>query len=367
MLTKFSVCNYMGFSKKITWDLSHPRDYGFNTHLIKDGVVKNGIIYGINGSGKSSLGLAVFDIVRLVDQYPVDYRKTIYQGAVDKPMEFEYSFLFDGTEKVDYAYGKNNQGSLVSETLSHNGQEIFFRDGANLRLSDEFPVDAGMQEKLAVSSNAVSILKFLVGTFPLSKDHYLQKLMEFVGSMLWFRCLDERNYIGIDSGGVYLEDYFIKHDYLEDFAKFLKEESGQVFDFSPTEPNQKHILCRIGDNAVPLQAIMSTGTKSLELLFYWFKRMNEVNVKFVFIDEFDAFYHFDLSINICRTLFKEDFQVFLSSHTTMLLNNDFLRPDCAFYLKEHKIDALSELTNRGELRQGHNIEKMYRAGSFDLK
>ena len=51
----------------------------------------------------------------------------------------------------------------------------------------------------------------------------------------------------------------------------------------------------------------------------------------------------------------------------MLLNNDFLRPDCAFNLKNNKIDALSELTDRGELRQGHNIEKMYRAGSFNMR
>ena len=84
-------------------------------------------------------------------------------------------------------------------------------------------------------------------------------------------------------------------------------------------------------------------------------------------EEFDAFYHFDLSINVCKTLFKEDFQVFMSSHNTMLLSNDFIRPDCGFIIGNNKIDAICNLTSRGELRQGHNIEKMYRAGSFDIK
>ena len=163
------------------------------------------------------------------------------------------------------------------------------------------------------------------------------------------------------------EDYIIKNGYLDEFARFLKEESGQVFDFTPTQNDHKVITCKINNYEVPFLSIISTGTTSLELLFYWTKRMKEASVKFVFIDEFDAFYHFDLSINVCKTLFKEDFQVFMSSHNTMLLSNDFIRPDCGFIIGNNKIDAISNLTSRGELRQGHNIEKMYRAGSFDIK
>lgn len=217
---------------------------------------------------------------------------------------------------------------------------------------------------LALNANSVSILKFIYGTFPLPENHYIMKLMKFVDSMLWFRCLEERNFIGIDNGTVSIEEYIIQHGYIEEFAEFLQTESEQKFDFTPTTADQKTLWCKIGDNVVPFVSIMSTGTSSLELLFYWTKRMKESDVKFVFIDEFDAFYHFELSLNVCRTLFKEDFQVFLSSHNTMLLGNDLLRPDCAFEIRDNRIAALSELTDRGELRQGHNIEKMYRAGAF---
>ena len=51
MLAKFSVKNYRGFSERIEWDLATPNNYEFNTEVIKDGIIKNGIIYGPNGSG----------------------------------------------------------------------------------------------------------------------------------------------------------------------------------------------------------------------------------------------------------------------------------------------------------------------------
>ena len=51
MLVKFAVTNYRGFANRIEWDLSEPSNYSFNTFAIKDGIIKNGIVYGPNGSG----------------------------------------------------------------------------------------------------------------------------------------------------------------------------------------------------------------------------------------------------------------------------------------------------------------------------
>ena len=50
MLVKFAVTNYRGFANRIEWDLSKPSNYSFNTFAIKDGIIKNGIVYGPNGS-----------------------------------------------------------------------------------------------------------------------------------------------------------------------------------------------------------------------------------------------------------------------------------------------------------------------------
>ena len=62
MLVKFAVTNYRGFADRIEWDLSSPANYEFNKNAIKDGIIKNGIVYGPNGSGKTNFSLALFDI-----------------------------------------------------------------------------------------------------------------------------------------------------------------------------------------------------------------------------------------------------------------------------------------------------------------
>lgn len=86
---------------------------------------------------------------------------------------------------------------------------------------------------------------------------------------------------------------------------------------------------------------------------------------FVFIDEFDAFYHYELSETVQKRLRKiSDVQVFTTTHNTDLMSNDLLRPDCYFLLENNSINAISELTEK-ELRQAHNLQKMYKAGAFN--
>ena len=114
MLTKFAVKNFRGFAERIEWDLSHPSNYEFNKYAIKDGIVKNGIIYGPNGSGKSNFGLAIFDIENHLsakwkkNDYYQDY---VYTGNLNSPVEFEYVFRFDD-DIIEYSYSKNSVGLL---------------------------------------------------------------------------------------------------------------------------------------------------------------------------------------------------------------------------------------------------------------
>lgn len=367
MLKKFSVSNFRGFAKELIWDLSSPGNYGFNTFAVKDGIVKNGIIYGRNGSGKSNLGLALFDIVNHIShkmKMSDYYNSFAYAGAADKPVEFRYEFIF-GTTAVEYRYSKAKGGRLVDELLSVDGHRVFaLKSKTSFEIDTRmFPIERNLMENLKDNANSVSIVNFLISSFPLEKDHYLLRLQQFVENMLWFRCLEEREFIGFETGITQIEQYIIKRGLIDDFASFVNAVSGQDFHFVSPSPSPDVLYCRIGKEQVVFQTIASTGTRSLELFYLWMKKTAD-KASFVFIDEFDAFYHFELSYGVCRHLFGMPCQSFVTTHNTYLMTNDLLRPDCNFYIKDNRITPLCDLTDK-ELRQANNIEKLYRGGTFE--
>lgn len=181
--------------------------------------------------------------------------------------------------------------------------------------------------------------------------------------MLWFHCLETREFIGLESGVYNLDEYIIKNNMVYDFSDFLDTVSNQKFSFVEPVQNDKILFCNINGHHIPFDRIASTGTQSLMLLYFWMKRMGQAS--FVFIDEFDAFYHFKLSFEVCKRLFHLNCQAFASSHNTYLMTNDLLRPDCNFIVNDNKIKALCDCTDK-ELRIGLNIEKLYRGNTFQV-
>ena len=101
------------------------------------------------------------------------------------------------------------------------------------------------------------------------------------------------------------------------------------------------------------------------LFYFWSRRFEQV--PFLFIDEFDAFYHYGLSWNIIKYISSlKKTQVVFTTHNSVLASNDLLRPDCYFTLDKGKIVSFIDSTDR-ELRVGHNLEKMLRNGEFNVE
>ena len=112
-----------------------------------------------------------------------------------------------------------------------------------------------------------------------------------------------------------------------------------------------------------LDTISSTGTTVFALFYYWYKHLGDV--RFLYMDEFDAFYHYEMAEKIVKLVSSMDgFQTVFTSHNTSLLHNDLMRPDCCLTVENGTIRSFADSTGR-ELRQGHNLEKMYRNGEFD--
>lgn len=369
MLKKFSVTNFKGFKDKITLDIGIPSNYSFNSEIIENGCITKGIIYGINSCGKSNLGLAIFDIItHLTEKQKLlgSYDFYLNMSGRKSFAEFEYTFVFDGHEVV-YKYSKMDVNSLKSESLSIDGKEqIFFdfltRDGFTL-LEGSDTLNASIRNESPISRvkyvNSNSILADNL------ENQVFKKFIDFVDRMLLFYSLDSRGYEGFMNGSESIAEGIVNSGKVKEFQEFLKENAIDYELYGCEVDGRKAIYCHFENKDADFFKIASTGTKSLALFYYWYIRMEKAS--FVFVDEFDAFYHYELSESVQKRLRRiTGVQVFTTTHNTDLMSNDLLRPDCYFLLENNSIKAISELTEK-ELRQAHNLQKMYKAGAFNGK
>ena len=270
MLTRFAVKNYRGFADNIEWNLSHPCSYSFNTDAIKNGIVKNGIIYGPNGSGKSNLGLAIFDIANHLShkwKKPDYYLNYASAYGYNLPVDFEYVFNF-GKDVISYNYSKEAKelkGIIVKEQLFLNDKELLYKDTDTLRLNIEFALSDAAIDNLKNSANNISIVNYLLSVVPFPEGHALLKLRNFVENMLFFRSLDNREFIGLKEGGSYIEEYIINNNLTEDFSNFLKEVSGQHFVFAKPMQGENMLYTVINGIRMPFVLIETTGTMNFHI------------------------------------------------------------------------------------------------------
>ncbi len=367
MLKKFSVENFKGFRDKITFDIGSPSNYNFNSEIIQNGCVTKGIIYGINSSGKSNLGLAIFDIItHLTEKQKLLSSYDFYLNMSGRKSfaEFEYTFTFDDHEVV-YRYSKIDVSILKNESLSIDGKEVIFFD---FLTRDGFTLLEG-SETLNVSiksDSPISRVKYVNNNSILAdnvQNRVFKKFIDFVEHMLLFYSLDSRGYEGFMNGNEGIAEGIVNSGKVQDFQAFLKENDIDYELYGCEIDGKKAIYSHFENKDADFFKIASTGTRSLALFYYWYIRMEKAS--FVFIDEFDAFYHFELSESVQRYLKQiSGVQIFTTTHNTDLMSNDLLRPDGYFLLADNSVKAISELTQK-ELRQAHNLQKMYKAGAFN--
>ena len=367
MLRRFSVENFKNFREKIVLDLSRPGNYSFNSDCIRDGIVDKAAIYGVNGIGKSNLGLAIFDLVNhLTDKVKEveKYNNFINMDGSKPYAYFEYEFQF-GDDIILYKYAKADYKTLIEESFSINGKEMLFYDYRAKSGSSSF---AG-SEVLDLGGNSNnSRVKYVMGTAVLKSDNkennLLLRFSDFVDKMLLFYSLRKNGFIGFKQDGALLEKIIIEANKVEDFEKFLNSQGlSKKLVIVPT-PEGKKLYFKHKNGLIHYFNECSTGMESLILLYSWLIVLDQCS--FVYIDEFDAFYHYELAEMIVKKL-RDDYkhtQIIVTTHNTDLMNNDLLRPDCYFLLTEEKIESLNRLTEK-DIRSAHNLQKMFKAGAFN--
>lgn len=364
MLKKFTVKNFKNFKEKLVLDFSKVRDYEFNEHLIKNNLINKMLIYGFNNSGKSNLGAAIMDITtHLTDNIISNIIYTYYLNgdSIDDVVEFTYEFLFENKE-IMYTYKKDGNMKLKYEELRENGN-LLFKYNYNTNKFENNIQEAQTIDISKKNQSLMSALKYIyANTLYWPEDSSVYLLMKFVNNMLWFRSLRRNEFMGVMTSGEDLHDFIINKNLLNDFQKFLKG-CGQDYDLCEIqELGKKFIGVKYKNYKARFDYVCSTGTQSLWLFYYWMNHSKDIS--FVFLDEFDAFYHFELSTYILKYINKQEFQSILTSHNTYLIDNELMRPDCYSILKDGAVTSFADSTSK-TIRQAHNLEKMMLGGEFE--
>ena len=364
MLRKFTVKNFKNFDQPFVMDLTKVREYEFKNELLKNGLINKALIWGYNNCGKSNLGAAIMDITRHLTDNVKDNPLYLYYlsgNATDNYVEFNYEFLFDNLI-VEYNYRKDEHTNLLYEELLCDQKLLFSYNYETNKYKNN--IKEAKTLDLSRKNTNMSLLKYIYNnTLYWDKSSPVKLLMDFVGGMLWFRSLRDNEYIGIMSGSENLNDFIINNHLLKEFENFLQK-CGQNYHLSVVEEAGKNKIGVVYDQyTAKFEVVASTGTKSLWLFFYWMHQVDKIS--FVFLDEFDAFYHYDLAKNILNYVnSKKEFQSILTTHNLFLVNNELMRPDCYLNLDHGKLISFADSTNK-VIRQSHNLANMVLGGEFE--
>lgn len=377
MLKSFSVTNYKNFKNELKFNMSSVGGYRFNTDCIYDGIITKMLVYGRNATGKTNLGTAIMDIKSIILGYKENEGVFINADAETDDATFAYEFEF-GKDLLHYSYRCNSQRVLYNEKLEINGKMVFDidfqKDTYNVYLKtihaesvviDRYKnmiEDAKQQE---IIGKQLPFLRWLINNAALNSASPLIKLYNYAREMriqsIRFNVQNTPSQ-GYDS----FYDYLSKNGNLHDFEEFLNEMGIACELMIEALPDGKKELYFKHKTPISFVNNASSGTIALLNLYRLFIAPIS-KASFYYMDEFDAFYHYEMSDKVIQYI-KMHFpkcQFIMTTHNTNLMNNRIMRPDCLMILSSYgTLTALCDATER-ELREGHNLEKMYISGEFE--
>lgn len=379
MLKRFAVKNYKNFKDEIELDFSKVGSYHFSTGCLYDDLIAKLLIYGRNATGKTNFVNAISDVKQLIwDIGKVDETPILNAESNQDTANFTYTFIIN-KEELTYIYSRQQLGRLSYEELKINETLVYSCDFLNNEF--KFPrLDLIQGNGLNTDSYTEPLKKrglfdLAVGyTIPFLRWAFSNTVMEargVLGSLLY-------DIVGISIVLAHdVRQNSSKKD-IDSFYELLKDKE-RLTNFE-NFLNQMGVECKLkikelpdGSNElyfdygklVPFYSTASSGTLALTNLY---RRIfvDEIHLTVLMIDEFDAFYHHELAEMLVRYIINNyrGVQVVMTTHNTNLMTNSLMRPDCLFILsRDGRLTPLNRATQR-DLREGHNLEKMYISGEF---
>lgn len=411
MLYGFVCENYSSYNEEciLTMEATKIKDYDdINTITTDYGkILKNILIYGANGSGKSNLLKGIQYMRNLVTGSVVNPKILSMNESFkfnnkskELPTKFEASFIIEGimytygfsiyenTISKEWLYKKQKRETILFNRLSPEYKDIKlhgeFKDAENVKRHTRedalFLTTAGMLN-ISIANKIInwfSQINILTDyKLPHGTVEYIEENPEIKNLIL--NCLKKAD-IGIDGLNYSIKDIDIddskKEELLNNFMNNVNIDNINILDVSAQklEIYTTHSIYNEnktvdGTINLPFEKYQSEGTKKLfSLIGPIIKSLN--NGEVVIIDEIDSKLHPSI-VRFIISMFnsidnnKNNSQLICNTHDVMLLQENIRRDQIWFVEKnkygESKLYSLSDFTG---VRKTDSILKKYLLGVF---
>lgn len=420
MILEFKIENFLSFKDEVTFSFEATSDTSFEDYYVTEVVpgvriLKLGLVYGANASGKSNLIEAFQFIKTLIERGQKDKNEGtgfipfLLCSEKNKTGKFELTF-YAGTVKYVYAL-EIDADKIISEKLSYypgtQPANLFVRkhneatDSAEISFGSKVKITKAAKEVL--NANVLKNVSFFVGYNQVNYTH-----PEIEAAYNWFddQMLDtinpDINLTRYTTGQIkknsrlkqFAIDFLRQAQYnisdikIETENEMIPEHLIKVLDTSSMPPSEKEKILKEGiehhhaefqhwvtvndkvEKYFLAEELQSSGTMRYYGFAAPFFKAYENNA-FLAIDEIDSSMHAHLIRHLVRDFLmkskeKSRIQLLFTTHNISLLNEkELLRKD-AIWFTEKQENGATDLFSMADfdIRKELSFYKAYNTGKF---
>ncbi len=430
MLIRFNVENFLSFNEKSEFSLIANKERRLSSHYYKGkgiNILKSGVIYGANASGKSNFVKAIdFSrriIVNGIDKLnPVDCHFRLKEGNSLIPTIFQYEIRSGGKY---YSYGfalklKDNQ--IIEEWLYEIGQgkdkkifDRFLNDADKHEIDIAIPLSPKAKKRFDVyredfvnsdnllflsEMNRKSIEDFteavdfknvydwfekrLTVVFPKSKFtglNFIGDDNEMSETFNSFLNVFQTGIHNVTSEEIDLESFDIPKQIKEDLTKNIEKAKSIIFEINgityslkKNEQNEYKVkkigLEHLDNQRTPIVFDIEDESDGTQRLFDFIPALHEMTkTDSVFIiDELDRSLHSKLTYGIFEIFLEltkqNESQLIVTTHESLLLDLELLRRDEIWFVEKIKNQSRLFSLDAFKVRNDKIVRKDYLLGRY---
>lgn len=393
MITKFSVKNFLSIKDEIVFEAEASSDVELLESNVfkKENILKTGVIYGHNASGKTNL-LKSIKFMRdlVINSHKLTAGDNI-EGRVpfkldkeflEKDSEFSIEFIL-GKDSFKYEFSCNDK-KIISESLSKNKKNIFSRTKTkNI---------TGKSEKNKYEKETLENMLYLSRATNLNVDPIYKKVFLWFKNNLKFaindqdECFDScetaklisknNDYKEIvlemlDAYDLGIKDIEVKPITEDDIPSNIPEKYRNVFlnleEFKISFIHEQKSNEKSNEISFKLEE-ESSGTRRIFSMIGIILDAME-NKKTLFVDELERHLHpliLEKLVKIFNSKSNKYGQLIFTTHSVELLSFKLFRRDQIWFMEKepNKNTGLISLFDYNGVRKDLNIKKAYFSGRF---